>query len=73
MCYWGEGVGLWGPFNGVLMLLLATGVIVLGAWALSRLTRRSFRDNDAWTVARERYARGEISREEFDRIKKDLS
>jgi uncharacterized membrane protein len=35
--------------------------------------RRSHKGNGAMAIARERYARGEISREEFDRIKKDLS
>ena len=73
MCYWREGVGPWMAVGGVLMVLFWVGVVGLALWAFSRLTRRSHKENGALAVVRERYARGEISKEEFDRIKKDLS
>jgi putative membrane protein len=73
MCYWREGVGPWTVIGGVLMVLFWAGVVGLAAWALLRLTRHSHKGNGALAAVRERYARGEISKEEFDRIKKDLS
>jgi len=59
--------------GGVLMFLFWAGVVGLAVWAFLRLTRHSHKENGALAAARERYARGEIGKEEFDRIKKDLS
>lgn len=73
MCYWREGVGPWIAVGGVLMFLFWAGVVGLAIWAVARLTRHSHKENGALAAARERYARGEIGKEEFDRIKKDLS
>jgi len=44
-------------------------------WFFSRSARTSHHGdgNGALAAVRERYARGEITKEEFDRIKKDLS
>lgn len=52
------------------------GILVgLIVWGVARLTRRNSdrRSDDSVSIARERYARGEMSREEFEQIKKDLS
>jgi putative membrane protein len=73
MCYWHEGVGPWMVVGGVAMFLFWAGLIALTAWGVARLIRRSHSENAALAIARERYARGEIGKEEFDRIKKDLS
>jgi len=73
MCYWSEYSGGWMAIGWVLMAVFWVGVIALAVWAFSRVTRHADKGNGALATARERYARGEISREEFDRIKKDLS
>jgi|MudIll2142460700_1097286.scaffolds.fasta_scaffold123410_2 putative membrane protein len=73
MCYWSEYSGGWMAIGWVLMAVFWVGVIALAVWAFSRVTRPADKGNGALATARERYARGEISREEFDRIKKDLS
>ena len=72
MCYWYGDGGTWMVLGGVLMFLFWGGIIGLAAWGILRLTRHSGKRNGAFEIARERYAKGEISREEFDRIKKDL-
>jgi|GEM_PF-1293924 uncharacterized membrane protein len=59
--------------GAILGLSLLAAAIGLGIWAIVVFNRRSHKGNGAMAIARERYARGEISREEFDRIKKDLS
>jgi putative membrane protein len=65
---------------GVLLMVAFWGVVIaFGVWLLSRWVRSPdsgvgiSRGNGALAVARERYARGEISRDEFERIKRDLS
>ena len=72
---WCEGVGRCGGAGAgaILGLLLLAAVTGLGIWAIVVFNRRSHKGNGAMAIARERYARGEISREELDRIKKDLS
>lgn len=66
-------------FFGGWMIIVWVLVIGLIVWGVVALTRRSGSEpssgskNSPLDIARERYARGEISHEEFERIKKDLS
>jgi putative membrane protein len=68
-----NGFGWW-IFGGIFMIIFWGGLIALIVWAVTRLTRRGGppERHDAMDIARERYARGEITREQFDQIKKDL-
>jgi putative membrane protein len=67
--------GWWMIFGGIWMLLFWGGLIALIIWGISRLTGHGgpTQKRSALDIARERYARGEISREELEQIKKDLS
>ena len=69
------GMGWWMAFGGVGMVIFWGGLITLIVWGITRLTRRndSSSKHNPLNMARERYARGEISKEEFQQIKKDLS
>jgi len=69
------GMGWWMAFGGVWMVIFWVGLIALIVWGITRLTRRngSSSKHNPLNMAKERYARGEISREEFEQIKKDLS
>jgi len=74
MWYVHEGVGWWMIFGGIWMVLFWGGLIALIIWGINRLTRKdgkgsSYRSID---IIKERYARGEISREEYEQIRKDL-
>ena len=73
MGYWNGDMGVWMVLGTVLMLLFWAGVIGLVVWGVVRLTKHSHVDNGGFAIARERYAKGEIGKEEFDQIKKDLS
>jgi putative membrane protein len=76
MMWWGN----WGWGMGLMMLvgLIFWGSIIwLIIWGITRLTRREVHSAalkpTPLDIARERYARGEITREQFEQIKKDLN
>ena len=72
---WENGMSWWWGFNWFFMLIFGTGFIALIIWAIMKLGRcgDSATRSNALEIARERYAKGEISKEEFEQIKKDLS
>ena len=79
MWHWHEGMGWWMVFGSVLMLVFWGVIIALAVWGINKLTGRgssgssTTEKRDPLDIAKERYARGEISKEEFERIKKDHS
>jgi len=66
-------------FFGGWTIILWVLVIALIIWAVAKLVRRgslttdTSRKQEPMEIARERYAKGEINKEEFERIKKGLS
>lgn len=77
MWYWHEGMGWWMMFGGIFMLLLWGSVIALVVWGISKLREQrgtgTTVKREPLDIAKERYASGEISHEEFEEIKKNLS
>lgn len=69
------GMGWWMAFGGLWMVVFWGGLIALIVWGITKLAGRdgSASKRDPLDVAKERYARGEITREEFEQIKKELS
>ena len=81
MWHTGDGMGWWMLWGGLMMVLFWGAIIALVVWGVQSLGRR----DDARTqpgatspartpldIAKERYARGEISRDEFEQMKRDL-
>jgi putative membrane protein len=79
---WGWGMhpmgwmgGMWGigmMFMMLLFWILVIAALVLGVrWLMSDQKER--RSDSAMEILRQRFARGEINKEEFDAKKKDLS
>jgi putative membrane protein len=68
-----EGFGWFAVFGGLLWLILLGIIIylVVSLLAPGREPRRH--DEDPLEIAKRRYARGEITREEFEQIRKDLT
>lgn len=70
----GAATGWWMGFNAIWMVLFWGGIIGLGIWAIKKFTNAgNSSKRDALDIARERYARGEITKEEFEQIKRTLS
>ena len=85
MMGWGQGfaggmggLGLVGGFFGLLVFLgivAAIGALVIWIWPRSSPSPVPYR-SEGWTAIEElqtRYARGELTRDEFLRVKEDLT
>jgi putative membrane protein len=75
---WGYGYGGgWGVFGTLLMLLwwvlIILGIVVLVRWLFGARRGGSAAEDRALAILRERYARGEIDKTEYEARKKDLS
>jgi len=74
-----EGMGWWMMFGGIWMVVFWGGLIALIVWGVKKLTERGGSKSDInekrkpLEIVKERYANGEISKQEFERLKKDLS
>ena len=70
MMGWGMG------FGGLWMLLLLVGLVALVVWLVRLMFPQGSASDESekpLEIAQRRYARGEISREEFESLKRDLS
>jgi len=74
MWYMHEGMGWWMVFGIIWMIFLWGGIIALIAWGISKFVKRDHlvMTSGPLDIAKERYAKGEISREEYEEIKKSL-
>ena len=61
-------------FGGIGMFIFWGGVIALIVWGIVRLTKHESitTKHTPLDIAKERYARGEITKEQFEQIKRDL-
>ena len=80
MWHTGDGMGWWMLWGGLMMIFFWGAIIALVVWAVQAMSRRD--DGHAQSaatpprtpleIAKERYARGEIGRDEFEQLKRDL-
>lgn len=70
-----DGSGWWMLFGCIWFIIFWAVIISFGIWIIRKLTERDSYEvsESALSIAKQRYARGEISRGEFEQIKKDLS
>ena len=67
--WWGMGLGM------LLMIVFWAGLVALITWIVLKLVRSGQQPSSQTPleIAKTRYAKGEISKEEFEQLKKDLS
>ena len=68
----GWGMGFGGPFMILTWVLVIAAIVVLVKWLADSSTDRSARDKAPLEILRERYARGEIDRQEYEQKRRDL-
>jgi len=77
MWCWSEGtISGWGIFVMELMVVFWLAIITLTVWGIKRFTQGTTTVTNvggALDIAKQRYAKGEISKQEYEQIKKDLS
>jgi putative membrane protein len=71
---WGahDGMGWWMVFGMAWMVVFWGVLLWLIIWGATRVGRRDGGDSPL-EVARRRYAQGEITREQFEQLRRDLS
>ena len=79
----GTGFGLWGGIGLFLNVVILVGIVVLAVWALQKFTDSGScnttsadynnRSPSAREILDQRYARGDLSREEYKEMTSDLS
>ncbi|MFA5172128.1 MAG: SHOCT domain-containing protein [Sulfuriferula sp.] len=74
MGYYGGGFGFGWLFMILFWVLIIVGIVLLGKWVSTSTGAcgRNRGDSQALEILKQRYARGEISEQEFQKIKQDL-
>jgi len=66
----------WGDGGWIAMVAMMSafwvGVLAIGGWAVAVYSHKVVGGNSALEIAKSRYARGEITAEELERIKRDI-
>jgi putative membrane protein len=71
--WWWYGNWWWGVGMVIMMIVFWGGIIALIVWAVKRFSGGiGSNRRDPLDIAKERYARGEITKDQFEEIKKDL-
>jgi|DewCreStandDraft_1066081.scaffolds.fasta_scaffold00013_106 putative membrane protein len=70
---WWAGANPWWAILGVAFwLLMLAGITLLVVWAIRQVGPDQAGSRRALEILKERYARGEITREQYEQIRRDL-
>ena len=76
MGYWFGGMGWWMAMAGILFVAFWGAIIWLIVWGVNRASDHkdaAVELHSPLDIAKERYAKSEITREQYEQIKKDLT
>lgn len=70
----GDGMGIWMLFSLVFWILVIVGIVLLVVWVVQKAMGGGAggTEGSVLEILKKRYARGEISKEEFEEKKRDL-
>ncbi len=69
----GSGMGIWMLMSIIFWILLIAGIILLVVWVVQKAAGGESRSEEsALEILKKRYARGKVSKEEFEEKKRDL-
>jgi putative membrane protein len=68
------GMGFWWLLNAFFIIFVIVGIALLVVWIVKQwgAEGHTARGESAMDVLKKRYARGEITKDEFDSMKKDI-
>jgi len=69
---WGWGMGFGWIFMILFWALVILGVVALARWILSTGTSAGGAGRPPLDILKERYARGEITRDQYEQMRRDL-
>ncbi|MHB1040985.1 MAG: SHOCT domain-containing protein [Desulfobacteria bacterium] len=70
---WG-GTGGWMVLHLIFWVLLVVGLVLLALWAVRKVSAGAGASGESsMDILKKRYARGELSREEYEEKKRDIS
>lgn len=72
---WGGGANLWlGLLTMLFWVLILAGIGLVVVWAVRHMGPRETTDSSprALDILKERYARGELTREQYEQMRRDL-
>lgn len=69
----GGGTGLWILFSAIFWILVIGGIVLLVVWVVQKGTGMGRTEESALEILKKRYARGEISKEEFEEKKRHIA
>ncbi len=73
MSWFGNGgYGMGHGFGGFVMMMFWVVIIVVGIWAVKSMSSSKSENNSPEDILKKRYAKGEITKDEYDRMKRDL-
>ena len=77
MWHFDGAMGGWTIFGGIMMIVFWVAIIALVVWGIKKLSEKNPDSKnedrrDPVDVAKERYAKGEITKLEFEQIKRDI-
>jgi putative membrane protein len=73
MTGWGMGHGLFGWLMMLLFWILIIGGIAWLVWWFMNQPKHSQTEENALEILKKRYARGEIDKEQFENMRRDLT